>query len=221
MGTVPVMTYNVRHCRGMDGIVDVARTGEVLRKGGARLIALQELDLGMERSGRTDQPDELAAATGLKIHFHATIERGSGRYGIGLASEDDLEVRAMDLPRRAGEEKRAVLVAHWRGFHVLSTHLSRDRAARRIQISFLAGLVSETPGPVVLLGDLNQGTRGLGPLHSVGLKGPRLPTHPARLPLYQRDYVLAGRGAEVASARAIATRASDHLPVVAEIGLSV
>lgn len=220
METVPVMTYNVRHCRGLDGVVDVARIGGVLKDGGARLIALQELDLGMERSERIDQPGELAAATGLKVHFHPTIERGSGRYGIGIASDETLEVRAIDLPRRAGEEKRAVLVALWRGFHVLSTHLSRDRAARRRQIPFLAGLVSEMPGPTVLLGDLNQGTWGLGPLRDAGLKGPRLSTHPARLPLYQRDYVLVGRGAEVIAAHTIATPASDHVPVVADIGLS-
>lgn len=217
-----VMTFNVRHCRGLDDVVDVARVGAIVRESAVRLVALQELDRGMERSNRTDQPGELSEATGMHVAFHPTIGSEAGDYGIALACDEELEVRGVDLPRRRNEEPRALLVARWGEIHVLATHLSRARAARRSQISFIAGLVSELGGPVALLGDLNEGPAGLGPLRGAGLDGPRLLTRPALglrsgrgRPGRQSDYILAGGGIAAVAGRTIATTASDHLPLVA------
>lgn len=224
MDGLSVMTFNVRHCRGLDDVVDVAGVGAIVRESAVRLVALQELDRGMERSNRTDQPRELSETTGMHIVFHPTIRSEGGSYGIGLACDEDLEVRGVDLPRRRSEEPRALLVARWGEIHVLATHLSRARAARRSQISFIAGLVSELGGPVALLGDLNEGPAGLGPLRHAGLEGPEVPTHPApglrsgrgR----QSDYILAGGGISAVAGRTIATTASDHLPLVAVLRAS-
>lgn len=228
MTDLPVMTFNVRHCRGLDDVVDVARVGAIVRESAVRLVALQELDRGMERSNRIDQPGELSEATGMHVVFHPTIRSEGGSYGIGLACDEELEIRGVDLPRSRDEEPRALLVARWGEIHVLATHLSRARTARRSQISFIAGLVSELGGPVALLGDLNEVPAGLGPLRHAGLDGPRLPTRPILrsgrgrpVPTLrsgrgrQSDYILAGGGIAAVAGRTIATTASDHLPLVA------
>src|ERR671914_2109689 len=106
-----VATFNVHHCEGRDGAVDVARVAEVIRATGAEVVALQELDMGLERTGFTNQPGELAAATGLTVEFHSLLERGDGRYGIALAAPGRLDSAKVALPRLADEEPRGAVVA--------------------------------------------------------------------------------------------------------------
>lgn len=217
METARLMTYNVRHCRGLDDEVDLERTAEVIRVARPDILALQELDVGLGRSGRIDQPGALGEATGLHVYFEHTLEFDGGRYGIALASREPVSVSAIDLPRLGAEEPRRLLVAGWRGVTVLATHLSRNERARRAQLEHIGLLTADVEGPVVLLGDLNESPRGLGALRRAGLEGPQLATHPARRPRDQKDYVLATPHVSFVTARVIASRASDHLPLVAEV----
>ena len=55
-----VMSYNVRHCAGMDLVVDYDRTASVIVQQQPDVVALQELDSMTGRSGHRDQLDELA-----------------------------------------------------------------------------------------------------------------------------------------------------------------
>ena len=217
---VRVATFNVRHCEGLDGAVDVARVASTMRATGAELIALQELDRRLPRSGRADQPAELAEASGLHVTFHPTLHRRLGDYGIGLACADEIEVSFEPLPRVAHEEPRGLLRARWRGVIVLATHLSRDAEARSRQIETLARAAAEAPSPVIVMGDLNAQIPALGPLVAAGLApcGPA-PTLPARRPRRQIDHILAGGGTEVTSFRTVGTDASDHRPLVADLVL--
>lgn len=217
MSPARLMTYNVRHCRGLDDRVDLERIAGVIRDASPDVLALQELDRIVARSGGVDQPAALGDATGLHMYFHPTLELGEGHYGIGLAAREPLSVSAVVLPRSGAEEPRAVLVATWRGLTLLATHLSRDGHARRAQIEHLGFLVRDIGGPVALLGDLNAPPRDLGPLRRAGLEGPQLATHPARRPRTQKDHILVTSHVSVLSAEAIRTRASDHLPLVADV----
>ncbi|MBQ5817861.1 MAG: metallophosphoesterase, partial [Bacteroidaceae bacterium] len=42
--TMRVMSYNVHHCRGVDGKIDYARIAEVINRVSPDFVALQELD---------------------------------------------------------------------------------------------------------------------------------------------------------------------------------
>ncbi|MCY3003234.1 MAG: hypothetical protein NTV21_15650, partial [Planctomycetota bacterium] len=55
-----VASYNIKHGEGLDGRVDLERTAAVLARFDADLIALQEVDVGVRRSGGVDQPHALA-----------------------------------------------------------------------------------------------------------------------------------------------------------------
>ena len=103
---------------------------------------------------------------------------------------------------------------------LVATHLSRSRRARALQTERLAELVRRA-APVILLGDLNQPRRHLGPLHRAGLDegAARLPTLPSTHPRRQVDFVLAGGGATVTQAWTPRTTASDHVPLVAVVEL--
>lgn len=210
-----VATFNVHHCEGRDGVVDVGRIAEVIRATGAEVVALQELDMAMERTGFTNQPGELAAATGLTVEFHSLLQRGDGRYGIALAAPERLDSRKVPLPQAAREEPRAAVVARFDGVTYIGTHLSRSQRARAAQIEALAALAGRVEPPVVLMGDLNQPFSGLGPLLAAGFTGPRRRwwSRPTR----SIDHILAGPGLRVARQEALKTRASDHPALAADV----
>lgn len=205
----------------MDGVVRLERTAEAILATGAALVALQEVDRMMGRSGSTDQPARLAELTGLWCGFWPTLERGAGHYGLALAAAAPCEARYHPLPRRGAREPRGAVVATCEGVNLVCTHLSRDAGERRAQTRALAGLVASLKGPVVLAGDLNQGTRSLGPLYDLGLRSPST-RHPTLVGARRRqiDHVLAGGGAHIRRSWTVPCDASDHLPLVAEIGLS-
>ena len=222
MPTLTVATFNVHHCRGLDGRIDIGRIATTIAGTGAELVGLQELDRGMARSGRVDQPEALAERLGYAVDFFATLER-DGEYGIGVAAVGRPEVEFRSLERVGDEEPRGVIVARWRGVSLLVTHLSRHPAARELQTQQLADVAREVDPPVVVMGDLNQGRDDLGPLAAAGLAPSPRRLHTLAKPWRrgELDHVLAGRGARVVSARTVRSLASDHRPVVASIEADV
>jgi endonuclease/exonuclease/phosphatase family metal-dependent hydrolase len=213
-----VATFNVHHCEGLDGRVDIARIAGVMAETGAELIAIQELDRHLPRSGSVDQPVELAAVSGMNVVFHPTLTRRRGDYGIAIATREALDVSFEPLPRIGDEEPRGLLRTVWRGVTIIATHLSRDAAAKAAQIEALADAIPGLPAPALLLGDLNAEARLLGPLEAAGLERcDGAPTMPAKRPRRQIDHVLGGPGVTVHRCWTIRTEASDHRPLVAEI----
>ena len=214
-GGMRVATFNVHHCEGTDRRLDVGRIAAVIARLGADVVALQELDDGLERSGFVDQPALLAELTGLVVEFHPVLARDRGHYGIALAAPAPLGSDKIDLPRLRGEEPRAAVVARWRDVTWIGAHLSRSREARAAQIEALASLAAEVEPPVVLTGDLNERRGGLGPLFRAGLADVRRSS--LRPPSTRIDHVLAGRGLRVASTSTFRSAASDHAALTGDL----
>ena len=72
--TLRIMTYNIHHCEGVDGKLDVERIAGVIRKQECDLVALQEVDRNTTRSQRVDQLAELGRLTGLQPYFGKAID---------------------------------------------------------------------------------------------------------------------------------------------------
>ena len=212
-----IASFNVHHCEGRDGRVDVGRIAGVLRGLSADLVVLQELDVGLERSRSADQPAELSRHLDLPVEFFPTLQRGSGHYGIGVAGRGSWSSEV--LPRVAREEPRAVVIGSWNDIRIVTAHLSRNEMARILQTQRLAEIVAEERGPVVLLGDLNQPARDLGPLEGAGLTAlkPRRPLMSRLRPIYQVDHILVSDHFRPLEVRTIRTDASDHDPLVAAL----
>lgn len=216
------MTWNIHHGEGRDGRIDLARIAALLTSLEPDLIGLQELDRGRARSAGRDQAAELSELIGMELAFHPTIAAGGEEYGLAVASSAPLTSTYEPLPGSPGGEPRGAVVAATHGISVLVTHMSRSRGVRRAQAARLAELVGSAAPPVVLMGDLNQGRWGLGALRAAGMRGRgRRPTAPAVRPARQIDHVLAGRGARVLTLTTVPSDASDHLPLVAEVGIGV
>ena len=132
-----VMTYNIHHGAGPDDRMDLEKIAAVIRREDPDVVLLQEVDRGVERSGRRDLLRELATLTGLEhTAFGKNIDHQGGDYGNGLLSRYPIrrEVNSW-LERAAPGERRGVLQAivevRGREIAVLGTHLDASDAAER------------------------------------------------------------------------------------------
>lgn len=222
---IRLVTYNIRHAslKGLDAIV------EVLLPLGADLIALQEVDRGVLRSGGADQAGVLAEALGMEAAFAPAMEYQGGQYGVALLSRSPISaVQVHPLPSLL--EPRVALEATVQRpggpWQVVVTHLGLQPNERFEQVQALLEL-APPPARSLLLGDLNEGRsewafRMLRKrwVDCLGEAGPiPLVSYPAVHPVIGIDHVL--RSADLpraVAARTIDTQASDHLPVVVEMG---
>jgi endonuclease/exonuclease/phosphatase family metal-dependent hydrolase len=210
-----VATFNVHHCEGRDGRIDVERVASAIDGFEADLVALQELDRNQPRSGSVDQPARLSELLGREVHFFPILESNDGDYGLGLIAEGLDALRSASLPAIGEVEPRGLIACRWRAITVLTTHLSRDEASRRLQTMHLAEVAADSTPPVLLLGDLNQTRRSLAPLIASGFHVPRARRPTVRLS--QIDHILTGPGVALQALWTAAPGVSDHLALVGEI----
>lgn len=242
--TFTVLTFNIHHGRGTDGVIDEARIASVIRDSRADLVLLNEVDQGARRSGYRDQVALLAELSGLDhVHFEPALVRWSWpgrqhRYGnVFLSRYPFAEAGSLSLPKLDGDEPRNVLYVTVNlpaGLQMTAfgTHLSTRRASRILQTEALAGLEAE-PGLRILLGDFNARpgspewlrvtAGGSGPWHDAFLLagGGEGNTFPAADPEARIDYIFINDELRerLQAVEIVETLASDHLPVAARFHL--
>ena len=218
-----VMSYNVRHCAGMDLVVDYDRTAAVILRQQPDVVALQELDSMTGRSGRCYQLGELARRTGYHDVFGAAIDYDGGKYGVGiLCRETPLSWKTLPLP---GDEPRVLLVVELKDYVMACTHLDLEDTCRLASVPLIVEEAQRWDKPFLLAGDWNDapGSALLQELakHFTILSAPAL-SFPADEPKECLDYValFKGHAATVLSSQVLdEPEASDHRPVVVSIGL--
>ena len=239
-----VMTYNVHRCRGLDRVWSPERIAEVIASCHPDIVALQELDVGRARSGHVDQAEAIARDLGMDVQFFPALRVMEELYGDAILSRWPAKtVKAAALPalRLPGLEPRGALWSSIRmggvAVQVINTHLSVLGRERLRQIDALLG--PEWLGhpncrdPVIVLGDFNATTRSrayarLGErLRDVygalprRRKAPSRATFPTRFPRLCLDHIFVGKSVDVIRASTVRTPlasfASDHLPVLAEL----
>ena len=213
-----VMTYNVRHCAGMDLVVDYDRTAEVIRREQPDVVALQELDSMTGRSGYCYQLDELASRTGYKPIFGSAIDYDGGKYGVGiLVKEAPLSTKCIPLP---GEEPRMLLVVELKEYVMACTHLDLDEEARLASVPLIVEEAQRWRKPFVLAGDWND-TPGSVLLQEMEkyftILSVSEPSYPADVPVDCLDYVALFKDQEAEVMESVVIEepeASDHRPVM-------
>lgn len=222
-----IVTFNVRHGRLPSGSADTAALARYCASLRADVLALQEVDQRVARSGRRDQCAEVAAAAGLRSRFGPARRLGvRGRYGNALLVRGELdEVEDLALPRLSRKEPRGALVAtaviDGRRLSVAATHLSTDADEAPVQLAAVLSALDARPSPRVLLGDFNLAADRVAAVlegRGLTLADPALPTFPASAPRHRIDHV-AVEGLEVLAVEVMAAAlVSDHRALAVEVG---
>jgi endonuclease/exonuclease/phosphatase family metal-dependent hydrolase len=165
-GTVPaepleitVLSYNIKRGLGNDGIADLSRAAGLVNRLQPDLVALQEIDNGVERSGQIDQMAELERLTGLHARFGMFMPYQGGEYGIGLLSRFPILASANHvLPE--GREPRTALDARVQlpdGDELIlcSIHFYATEEERLAQAETVVELYRDLETPMILAGDFN------------------------------------------------------------------
>jgi endonuclease/exonuclease/phosphatase family metal-dependent hydrolase len=232
-----IVTYNVHSCFGTDRKLDPARVADVIAECEADIVALQEVDVARARSGGIDQAQTIANHLRMVSHFHPALHLEEERYGDALLTALPTRlVKAEGLPSR-GEPRGALWVEVPVGdilLQIFVTHLGLLGAERMRQTEALIGpgwLGADMPdnARVILAGDLNAVSRSASyrmlqrRLRDVQVVAGGRPagTFPSRLPLLRIDHIFVDE--EIGVRRSfvhdspLARRASDHLPLCADI----
>jgi endonuclease/exonuclease/phosphatase family metal-dependent hydrolase len=222
-----VLTYNIHHAEGMDGLVDLDRIVSIIKDAGPDVVCLQEVDRGLPRTGGLDFPALLAEKLGMQAFFEPNYRFDGGEYGNALLTR--LPVAGhhnQALPNPVNAEPRGCLTVtvSWNGLaiDVKNTHLGLNGQERLAQAEAIVATLGDTP--VILAGDMNENLtapamqRLTVRLKDTLVKGENTPTGtvPSTAPRRRIDYILTSSLLEPASStifRNDATAvASDHLP---------
>jgi len=235
-----IMTYNIQSCRGQNNRYSCSHIARIVSRFSPDIVALQEVDSGLSRSGAVDQARVIAEHLSMHHYFHPSLMRDGGAYGNAVLSRFPIQVVKTGLlkPRtgkRSGERRGALWIRIRAGritLQLINTHLGLNRAERRLQVRELVGQrwlgSPECVPPVVLCGDLNDSPRSLtGRLISERLvdvhRGGPSGTWPSRCPLRRIDYIFISPDLGVEESRVPRNgevkRASDHLPVLTRVRL--
>jgi endonuclease/exonuclease/phosphatase family metal-dependent hydrolase len=224
-----VMSYNIHVGIGMDKKLDLARIAEVIRRARADIVGLQEVDRGVERTGRVDEIKELARLTGMDYAFAHNLDYQGGQYGVAVLSR--YPILAIDHWRYANRRERerrgfirVEVEVEGRRLNFVTTHLDYQfEDGRLFETEQLLKALADVRGPLVVAGDFNEEPRGgaCEMMLKAGFKDAWTQdaaglTYPADQPTKRIDYVYhRGLGADVhASAAVTDTLASDHRPLV-------
>jgi endonuclease/exonuclease/phosphatase family metal-dependent hydrolase len=230
---VVVASYNIHGGVGTDGRRDMARIASVVRELCADVIALQEVDCHLDDFSSITRADTLAELTGMRGIWLPTHLREDRHFANALMTSLPLQrARSIDLSYAGHEPRRALDVELGVGdakLRVIATHLGLRPAERRHQVRALLATCarpdsSDERETSVLLGDINEwfiAGRPLRWLHAHFGHAPALRTFPSYFPLLALDRIWVHPPRAVTRVWRHQTpesrRASDHLPVVAEL----
>jgi len=239
------MTWNVHHGEGIDKKVDIERIAKLILSEKPDVVALQEIDRGVERSGKIDIITRLADLTDMTYAFGMTTDFQGGEYGNAFLTRFPiLEERNLKYSLiRPGEQRGLLqLILDFRGEEIVvaNTHLDQsDDAGRASSVGELRStLRAYSPRPIVVCGDFNDlpESQVIADLRkdfedSFGLVGRGEGfTYPSDAPNRRTDYILTLKNAkpdsataavhlQAMSARVLQSSASDHLPLLVEFEL--
>lgn len=228
-----VMSYNIRAADyGLKNIIST------IKQGNADIIALQEVDRLVRRTGRVDQPKRIAKTLGMYYVFRKHFSYQGGEFGLALISRykiDQVErVRIRNsnliiLKARVHTPGQSIIVVvvHFHPTNPLDETATRreNNAARLREASRAFKLATTYNEPVLIMGDFND-PPGSQPYKlfaqqfqdSCRVAGANWnKTWPARFPITRIDYIWVSQHFRVLRCHTLKSSASDHLPVIAEI----
>ncbi len=166
--TLSVLTYNIHHANppSKPGLIDVDAIAEIITRLRPDVVALQEVDVYTNRSGKNlDQAKFIAEKTGMHFYFAKAIDYDNGQYGVAILCRYPIKnAQVYQLPTLSitkGEPRvlatATISNARGRQFMFACTHLDAQRSDtnRILQINKVVEILEKEKLPVILAGDLN------------------------------------------------------------------
>ena len=227
---IRVASYNMRKAIGTDRRRRPERTLEVWKELDAHVIALQEADRRFGARTSAVPLELIDAHSDYKPVEFETRAGAIGWHGNALLVKKDVEVLERHLFHLPSLEPRGAVLAEVKVngavFRVVGMHLDLSGLWRRRQAQAILDHLAERDGahPTVLMGDLNEWSRRGGCLRDFAaghLFATCGPSFHARRPIAQLDRIMVTPDLEIVASGALASptarRASDHLPVWADL----
>jgi len=239
--TLRVLCYNIHYGQGMDGQYDVARLAEVIKAAKPDLVALQEVDVGVKRSGRVHQLQKLGELTGMTARFGPTQHYEGGLFGNAVLTRlPILDELIQPLPYTEATPElqtypRGALVITVKApdgkpLRFISTHFQHNVPEDRIQEAKAINALFADPADklrTILAGDFNAKPQDepitlLEKHWTHAIDAARAPSVPSVNPKSRIDYIFY-RGAtdfRTLSSKVLPEQmASDHRPILAELAV--
>lgn len=236
-----VLCYNIHYGQGMDGVYDIERLAAVINRSKPDLVALQEVDVGVKRSGRIHEAQRLGELTGLAVHFGPTQHYEGGLFGNAVLTRFPvLDVVIQPLPYTESTPElvtypRAAIAVTVRApngkpLRFISTHFQHIAPADRVaEAKAINALFASDDASIssILAGDMNA-TPESEPIQILLEKwtnatdNPPTPSSPSVKPKSRIDYIFYRPLSDLRVTAATVideAMASDHRPVQADFEL--
>ncbi len=241
-----VMTYNIHHGEGIDGKIDIDRIADLILQHDIDVAALQEVDMGVERTNKIDIMKLLAEKTGMNFYFDKNINYQGGEYGNGILSKYPImQSKNFHYTMIREGEQRGLLqcVINFEGIEIaiMNTHIDyREDDTERLKNAEEIKIIAKEYAhlPIILCGDFNDlpGSRTHNSIKEIfndvweKLGEGSGFTYPTENPSKRIDYMFwresesnetMNNSIYPVKVEIINSNASDHLPLIAEykIGL--
>jgi endonuclease/exonuclease/phosphatase family metal-dependent hydrolase len=232
--TLRVMTYNIHVGVGMDKKLDLQRIADVINRERPDLVGLQEVDRGVRRTEGKDEIVELAKMTQMEFAFAPNLDYQGGKYGVAILSRWRIKntLHRMFENKRESERRGMLHVeieVDKKIANFVTTHLDYQfEDGRLFETEQLMRFLDGLKGPLIVVADLNDIPDGSAyklmrtkfddAWITSQAKGDGF-SYPADNPVKRIDHIFYRTGDHVRAKKAwvVATLASDHVPVVAEL----
>ncbi len=235
MTLLRVMTYNIHQGISADMQVSLDQIADAIAAQNPDVVALNEVNRARPNYGLIDTLPYLADRLGMRYVFGANYP--DGQYGNAILTRDPIVEWNNTHYRDKTTEVRGLLrvtlqMSNGNTLTLYSTHLDHiggPKNVRAPQVAELLSLWNKTPRSIIM-GDLNAkpSEPELQALYQAGLTDALAATgndavytfwDPVPTPGRRIDFIFATPDVSVLKTWTVPTRASDHLPVVAEIGI--
>lgn len=226
---IRVASYNIHKAIGTDRLRRPQRILDVIGEIAPDVIALQEADRRFGARVSALPLDMIANAGFDPVDFDTRVD-SIGWHGNTILVKSGTDVVHHSLVNLPTLEPRgavmAELLSSGRRFRVVGMHLDLSGLWRRRQIRAILAAVSLRPDiPTIMMGDLNEWAPHGGAL--VEFHGHRIahtaPSFHARRPVARLDRIVVDHSIRIRASgthhSSKAKRASDHLPVWAELDI--
>lgn len=165
-----VLTYNIHHANPPSktvagakvDVIDIDAIVGAIKKENPDVIAMQELDKFVPRSGNIDEAKIIAEKLGMSYKFFKSIDYNGGEYGIAIFSKYELQnPKQLILPKTDPKvETRSLaytdMLVNGEKLTFACTHLDvTGEASRVLQVKAIVKELEGISHPIILCGDLN------------------------------------------------------------------